>query len=57
MGYHSFRPGEGEYATVYKSDLDIKGTEAALDEFRERVGAELSEIVRRLDVSRIIASE
>lgn len=46
-----------EFSAVYKSDLDNNLVEAAMDEFRERAGAELSEIVRRLDLDRIIAAD
>lgn len=44
-----FGLARGEYNLVYKSDTDHNLCESILQEFRERVGTELSEIVRYLD--------
>lgn len=46
-----FSLARGEYSLVYKSQIDQEVCENVMQEFRERVGAELSEIVRRINVN------
>lgn len=46
-----FGLGRGEYDLVYKSQIDRAICEEAMQEYRERVGNALSEIVRRIDLA------
>ncbi|URN08549.1 ATP-binding protein [Actinomadura madurae] len=46
-----FGLGQGEYSLVYKSDYDENQIELIMEEYRERVGSGLTEIVRRLGPS------
>ena len=48
-----FALARGEYTLVYKSDKPQPEVEELVDEYREHVGHELSEIVRRLDADRL----
>jgi len=50
LGVLFFGLARGEYSLVYKSETDHNLCENILQEFRERVGTELSEIVRYLDI-------
>ncbi|TLS77930.1 hypothetical protein FE236_02180 [Mariprofundus erugo] len=45
---------KGEYVTIYKSTIDSKIVESVLDEYRERVGGELSEILRSINPQSLI---
>ncbi|MFI7425279.1 ATP-binding protein [Nonomuraea sp. NPDC049684] len=40
----------GEYAVVYKSDHEPQVIEAIMEEFRERTGGQLTDVVRKLDL-------
>jgi hypothetical protein len=46
-----FGLARGEYDLVYKSDHDASLVESVIDEYRERVGSELTEIIRQIDVT------
>jgi hypothetical protein len=52
-----FGLGKGEYDLVYKSQIDSSICEEALQEYRERVGSTLSEIVRRIDLSALFGED
>ncbi len=43
----------GEYDLVYKSNEDENKMESLMDEYRERVGVQLSEIIRQLDIQEL----
>lgn len=51
-----FALARGEFDLVYKSRESEDKVEALVDEYRERVGNELSEIVRRLEMDHIFNS-
>ena len=44
-----FSLARGEWSLVYKSAFDEKAIEPIVDEYREIVGSELSEIIRKID--------
>jgi hypothetical protein len=46
-----FGLARGEFDLVYKSEHPPALAETVMDDFRERVGGELSEIVRQIDVA------
>lgn len=52
-----FGLAQGEYGTVYKSEYDEGLIESIMEEFRERVGGQLTEIVRKLDMSNFSSGE
>jgi hypothetical protein len=52
-----FALARGEYGLVYKSDSDPRVVEELMDEYRERVGGELSDIIRQLDIGRLITTD
>lgn len=49
-----FALARGEFSLVYKSTEDQATAESVMDEYRERVGGELSDILRQLNVASII---
>ncbi|MCY4272464.1 MAG: ATP-binding protein [bacterium] len=51
-----FSLARGEYDLVYKSEEEESKVESLVDEYRERVGVQLSEIVRRLDINNLFES-
>lgn len=48
-----FALARGEYALIYKSDQPHPQVETLVDEYREHVGSQLSETIRRLDAERL----
>ena len=48
-----FSLARGEYDLVYKSEEEENKVEALVDEYRERVGSQLSEIVRQLEMDQL----
>lgn len=51
-----FALARGEYDLVYKSEEAEAKVEALVDEYRERVGSQLSEIVRQLEMDQLFNS-
>jgi hypothetical protein len=51
-----FSLARGEYDLVYKGEEDESKVEALVDEYRERVGSQLSEIVRQLEMDQLFNS-
>lgn len=49
-----FGLARGEFNAIYRSDLDNRVVEDVLQEFRERVGEGVSEILRRLDIEKLL---
>ena len=49
-----FALARGEYSLVYKSDYDSQTVEKIITDYREYVGNDLSEIIKKLDVSSLI---
>lgn len=49
-----FGLARGEYSLVYKSDYDTETIEKIMTEFREYVGNDLSEIIRKLNLTGLI---
>jgi len=49
-----FSLARGEYSLVYKSDHDSAIVERIIADYREYVGNDLSEIIRKLDISSLI---
>ncbi|MEV0614819.1 ATP-binding protein [Nonomuraea sp. NPDC050404] len=52
-----FGLAQGEYGTVYKSEADEASIEAIMEEFRERVGGQLTEIVRKIDLTNFASGD
>jgi hypothetical protein len=48
-----FALARGEYSLIYKSNYDTKLIEKIVDEYRERVGGDLSEIIKNLSIRNI----
>src|SRR5579885_533898 len=49
-----FALARGEYDLVYKSEFDTKVIEKVMGEYRERVGGQLSDLIRQLDISQFL---
>ncbi|MCY3635512.1 MAG: ATP-binding protein [bacterium] len=52
-----FSLARGEYDLVYKSEEEESKVEALVDEYRERVGSQLSEIVRQLEMDQLFNNQ
>ena len=49
-----FGLARGEYGVIYKSALSEQTCEDILEEYRERVSAELSEIIKKIEINTIV---
>lgn len=49
-----FALARAEYSSVYKSEVDERVVESIMQEFRERLGGELSDILRQIDPQRVL---
>lgn len=52
-----FALARGEYDLVYKSDHEARVIERVMEEFRERVGGCLSDLIRQLDLPQFLGSK
>lgn len=51
-----FGLARAEWEVVYKSEIERKLVEAVTDEYRERAGSVISEVVRQLDIGKVVGN-